>query len=138
MKHLPIHKVKRTFETKVKRVITFVSVGLTTVLTTVTAKADDGQDAIDKVINGSDTTFSDLTTNVANTGKSAYILLLTLGAAGLLCSIVAAGLCFASTKNSGKREENKSWIVAIIIGGIVVFGATFVIGTIKTIGVSLG
>lgn len=47
-----------------------------------------------------------------------------------------AGFLTAVSKNSNKREENKTQFIYLAIGGIVLFGIP-IIGGLRTIGVSL-
>lgn len=82
--------------------------------------------------NGSDADgmFDGLTTNVKGMGHSATTLFRTVGIIAMLISIVMVGISFMVHKNGQKREENKSTMLYVCIGGAIVFGATSIISLI--------
>lgn len=84
--------------------------------------------------NNSNDMFGQLTSTVENAGASFYRLVSVICVIGLLVSIMLIGASFAVNKNSNKREENKSHIVWILIGAVIVFGAGAILGLAKTIG----
>ena len=56
-------------------------------------------------------------------GSDLYTLAVTIGIIGIMLCLVIIGITIAATKNSTKRDDAKGWIVGIIIGGLLVFGA---------------
>ena len=90
------------------------SSGLVALTSSITAFADvDVDGAVGKLKNGSADggTFKDLIGKLTTVGSDLYTLAVTIG------------ITIAATKNTGKRDEAKGWIVGIIIGGLLVFGA---------------
>ena len=63
--------------------------------------------------------FDDLITTVNSTGASANRLMIML------------------IKNSNKREENKSWLMAIVAGAMLLFGAASFAGILYNMGQSI-
>jgi hypothetical protein len=77
------------------------------------------------------------TTNVAKSaGASARTLVITVAVIFLVIGLIIVGLQF-TTRNSAKRQEAKSNLVAIIIGAIIVFGAIGIIAFSQKIAGSL-
>lgn len=87
---------------------------------------------------GGNGTFDELTSTVKGTGASIYKLVMAVGVVGMLISIIIVGISFATNKNAQKKEENKSHLLYICIGGIIVFGAMFFLGLLQTIGTGFG
>ena len=79
-------------------------------------------------------TFDDLTNTVKQTGNSLYQLVLAGSIVGLLIAIVLVGFAFFMTKNATKKDESKSHLLWVVIGGAIVFGAPSIIGLIYSIG----
>lgn len=77
--------------------------------------------------------FDNLTKSAEETGASFYNFLLVIGVIGLVISTVALGISIAFSKNSSKKQENKSHLPAIAGGAVLVFGAISILGLIKTI-----
>ena len=71
-------------------------------------------------------------------GQDAYTLMMIIGGAGLIiCMIILAlGLIFG--KGPAKREENKSWALYVVLGGVVLSGVTTIAGLIMSIGAGIG
>lgn len=86
---------------------------------------------------GGNTTFDSATEAVKSTGNSLYKLLMAIAVVGLVVSIITCGISMSINKNATKKAENKSHMVDIAIGGIVIFGAMFIISLIKSIGEGL-
>ena len=84
--------------------------------------------------NASSSALNGLTNTVKTEGAGAYQLILVIGIIGLLISIVVLGLSFAIGKNANKRDDNKTQLVYIAVGGIILFGAGALVGGLKTIG----
>ncbi|MBR6474918.1 MAG: hypothetical protein IKS98_05655 [Lachnospiraceae bacterium] len=77
------------------------------------------------------------TTKVAkDAGSSLKSLVVTVAIIVLVIGLIVVGLQFTS-KNSAKRMEAKSNLVAVIIGAIIVFGAVAIIAFSGTIADSL-
>ena len=81
--------------------------------------------------------FSGVTETVESAGASLYKLLMVVGVIGFVVSLIFAGLSLAFTRNSNKRGEEKSNLLWIFIGMIIVFGAMAIIGLAKNVGGSL-
>lgn len=85
-----------------------------------------------------DGSFDDLTTKVKGAGASFRTLIMTGSIILLLLSIVFLGTSLAMNhKNSTKREENKTGLIWIAVGGIVIFGAMTFVTVFQTIGENL-
>lgn len=108
---------------------------------TITAFAEDKDD--DKSVTGflDDTPtkdiFKDVTETVESAGASLYKLLMVVGVIGFVVSLIFAGLSLAFTRNSNKRGEEKSNLLWIFVGMVVVFGAMAIIGLAQNVGVTL-
>lgn len=76
-------------------------------------------------------TFDPLTTAVQQTGSSFYKLLMAIAVVGLMGSLILTGVQLATNKNPQKKEENKSHLIWIFIGGIIVFGAMFILSLVQ-------
>lgn len=103
-------------------------------LSTAVAKASVDTSFLKK---GGDGTFDELTENVKGAGTSFYQLILTIGVIGLILSILVAGMGFLR-QNANKREESKTGLIYIALGGIVIFGAMTILGILQTIGTNIG
>lgn len=69
------------------------------------------------------TAFNSATKKATTLGKSGISLLNTIS---VTCGLICIGLAAVSwivTKNANKHEENKSWMVRILIGLSIAFGA---------------
>ena len=75
----------------------------------------------------------DVTEKAKNVGRSAVNLITVIAIVCLVVSILLLGLSLAISKNPQMREENKSHIIWIIIGGVCVFGAFGILGLIQGI-----
>lgn len=82
--------------------------------------------------------FSGVTETVESAGASLYRLLMVVGVIGFIVSLIFAGLSLAFTRNSNKRGEEKSNLLWIFIGMIIVFGAMAIIGLAQNVGGTLG
>lgn len=67
--------------------------------------------------------FDGLIDTVEKTGASANKLMMALGAVSAVLALGGVGLMIMLIKNSNKREENKSWLLAIVAGGMMLFGS---------------
>lgn len=67
--------------------------------------------------------FDGLTTTVQESGRSFTGLMLAVGAVALMVILMGIGICFMASKNSNKRDENKSWLIWIIGGSLILFGS---------------
>ncbi len=83
-------------------------------------------------------TFSSLTKTVKETGASGYQLMMAVGFVGMIICLMITGISFYTHKNAQKKQENKSHLVSIFGGGIIFFGAFFIIGLIQSIAAGLG
>ena len=81
--------------------------------------------------------FNNVTKTVKDTGASAYQLFLAVGIIGLLFSIILVGFSFATNKNAAKKEENKSHLLWIAVGGIIIFGAMAILSLLQNMGSNL-
>ena len=81
--------------------------------------------------------FKDVTDTVKSAGSSLYSLLMVVGVIGFVVSLIFAGLSLAFTRNSNKRGEEKSNLLWIFVGMIVVFGAMAIIGLAQNVGGTL-
>ena len=81
--------------------------------------------------------FKDVTETVESAGASLYKLLMVVGVIGFVVSLIFAGLSLAFTRNSNKRGEEKSNLLWIFVGMVVVFGAMAIIGLAQNVGVTL-
>lgn len=81
--------------------------------------------------------FDDLITTVNSTGASANRLMIALGAVSVVVALGGVGLMIMLIKNSNKREENKSWLMAIVAGAMLLFGAASFAGILYNMGQSI-
>ena len=128
---------------KIKRFLTMLFMTLTTMsLSTVPVLATDAApEGGDKFstdwLKGGDSNggvFSDLLDKVKSIGKDAYTLVMWIGITVLVIALVVAGILYGISKESGKKSENKDWIVGILIGAIIVGAAMTVIGLVLKVG----
>lgn len=110
---------------------------LMTSMHTVTALAGTKDKDLQFLEDNDNKTFSDITDTAKGTGGSFYKLMLVVGAIGLVVSLIALGVSYSTTKNSTKKSENKSHLVDVCIGAILVFGAIAIIGLIKSVATKL-
>lgn len=82
-------------------------------------------------------TFTELQSTIEGTGASFYRLVMTIGVIGLVISLIFCGITLAVNKNASKREEGKSQLIWIALGGVVVFGSMSILGILKTVGGNL-
>ena len=87
--------------------------------------------------NAADSSFMNLADTAKKEGAGVYQLFLIIGIVGVMCFGTWLGFLTAVSKNSNKREENKTQFIYLAIGGIVLFGIPAIIGGLRTIGVSL-
>lgn len=84
-----------------------------------------------------DGTFDALTKKAQGVGNSAIKLVKTFGIIALVIAIMCIAVSFMVNKNANKREENKTWIVWLIIGGVFLFGSLGCIGWLASVGSSI-
>ena len=87
--------------------------------------------------NAADSSFMNLADTAKKEGAGVYQLFLIIGIVGVMCFGTWLGFLTAVSKNSNKREENKTQFIYLAIGGIVLFGIPAILGGLRTIGVSL-
>lgn len=83
---------------------------------------------------GGNKTFNSLNKTAKETGASATSLIKTLGIIAIVIAIMLAGASLALTKNATKREENKSHLGWIFVGGAILFGVFGLVGLIADVG----
>lgn len=81
--------------------------------------------------------FNDLINTVNDTGASANKLMIALGAVSVVITLGGVGLMIMLIKNGNKREENKSWLMAIVAGAMLLFGAASFAGILYQMGKSI-
>ena len=84
------------------------------------------------IMSGDNHMFDSTNEVVKGAGGSAKNLITTIAVIVLVIGLIIVGLQFTS-KNSAKRQEAKSNLVAIIIGAVIVFAAVAVIALSGTI-----
>lgn len=84
-----------------------------------------------------DGTFDGLTNKAQGVGNSAIKLVRTFGIIALVVAIMCIAVSFMVNKNANKREENKSWIIWLVIGGVFLFGAIGAVGWLASVGSSI-
>ena len=114
-----------------------VGAGVGALLPTMSVYADTKGNEWDFLNGDGNGTFDSLTETAQQTGASLYKLVTVIGMIGLVLSIVGTGLSFAMNKSSQKRDDNKTHLLWIFIGGILIFGGMTVLGLIKTIAVNI-
>lgn len=82
-------------------------------------------------------TFSSLLAKIKGLGQDAYSLMIVIGAAVAVICIVALGISFMVVKQAQKRDENKTWLVYVFLGGVIVSGGVTIAGIIMKIGAGL-
>lgn len=87
--------------------------------------------------NAAGSSFTNLADTAKKEGAGVYQLFLIIGIVGVMCFGTWLGFLTAISKNSNKREENKTQFIYLAIGGIVLFGIPAILGGLRTIGVSL-
>ena len=87
--------------------------------------------------NAADSSFMNLADTAKKEGAGVYQLFLIIGIVGVMCFGTWLGFLTAVSKNSNKREENKTQFIYLAIGGIVLFGIPAILGGLRSIGVSL-
>lgn len=81
-----------------------------------------------------DGTFDSLNTKAQGVGNSAIKLVKTFGIIALVIAVMCIAVSFMVNKNANKREENKTWIVWLVIGGVFLFGAIGAVGWLASVG----
>lgn len=81
--------------------------------------------------------FSEFLSKATTVGSDAYTVVTTLCVICLLLCVAFVGISLAITKNSNKREDNKSWLMYAAIGGCIVFGAGTVVEIIAAVAHSI-
>ena len=81
-----------------------------------------------------DGTFDGLTNKAKGVGNSAIKLVKTFGIIALVIAVMCIAVSFMVNKNANKREENKTWIVWLVIGGVFLFGALGAVGWLASVG----
>jgi len=81
--------------------------------------------------------FDGLIKTVEETGASANKLMMALGAVSAVLALGGVGLMIMLMKNSNKREENKSWLMAIVAGAMMLFGSASFAGILYQMGQSV-
>ena len=74
--------------------------------------------------------FGNLTGTAETTMQSGYDLAIKVGIGLLVISIIAVGISFVVNSSGSKTEQNKEWLMRIVIGGILIAGALTVTGII--------
>lgn len=87
--------------------------------------------------NAANSSFMNLADTAKKEGAGVYQLFLIIGIVGVMCFGTWLGFLTAVSKNSNKREENKTQFIYLAIGGIVLFGIPAILGGLRSIGVSL-
>lgn len=77
--------------------------------------------------------FAELISKVVTVGSDAYTLVTTCCVILLLLCVAVVGISFSATKSGAKREDNKSWVFWMAVGGIFVFGAGTIVELIAAI-----
>lgn len=97
------------------------------------------EDGVDWIKNGADDggVFSSLLTKVKGLGQDAYSLMIVIGAAVAVICLIALGISLMVAKQAQKRDENKTWLVYVFIGGVVISGGVSIAGIIMKIGAGL-
>ena len=78
-------------------------------------------------------TFKGITETVQETGNSLYQLVMAGSIIGLFIAIVFVGLAFFTTNSGSVKEEKKSRLLWVAIGGAIIFGAPSIAGLIYSI-----
>lgn len=81
--------------------------------------------------------FGNATKTAQNVGKSAYSFLQVISIIALLICGAMCGIGIMMSKSGGGRDDNKKWLLNLVIGGAIVFGIVGFIGIIVNIGNSL-
>ena len=81
-----------------------------------------------------DGTFDSLNTKAQGVGNSAIKLVKTFGIIALVIAVMCIAVSLMVNKNANKREENKTWIVWLVIGGVFLFGAIGAVGWLASVG----
>lgn len=81
-----------------------------------------------------DGTFDGLTNKAKGVGNSAIKLVKTFGVIALVIAVMCIAVSFMVNKNANKREENKTWIIWLVIGGVFLFGALGAVGWLASVG----
>lgn len=88
--------------------------------------------AFDWILTSDDGTLDALTDKTKALGGSGYNFLMVVGAIGVLFALILLGFDFLFHKNNAtKKDENKSHLVSVAVGGLFIFGALFFAGLIK-------
>ena len=82
--------------------------------------------------------FGNLTNTAQTTMQSGYQLAIKIGMGVLVISIIAVGIGFVVNSSGSKTEQNKEWLLRILIGGILIVGALTVTGFIIQMANGLG
>lgn len=77
--------------------------------------------------------FAPLIEKIKGLGQDGYQLIMIVGIVLFVISGAILGISIASTKNSQKQTENKSWAVSIAVGACILFGAVTIVGLIGNI-----
>lgn len=114
-----------------------VGAGVGALLPTMSVYADTKGNEWDFLNGDGNGTFDSVTDTVKQTGASAYKLILVIGIICLVGSIILTGASLSLNKSSQKRDENKTHLLYIGAGGILIFGSLTIVALIKTIAASL-
>lgn len=129
-----LQKIKKfCFSTRSKVFSTFTTIGTTFLMKHPSITYASDFSWLTDPNKGNDT-FNELTTTVQQTGNSFYQLVMAGSIVGLLVSVILVGVAFSVNKNAAKKEENKSHMLWIVIGGAIVFGAPSLLGLLYSIG----
>ena len=71
---------------------------------------------------------------IGGEGNSAFNLFMAIGIVGILLSLILCGLGIAFSCGGQNRSQKLGWLLWIGLGGIVIFGATSIIGVLQSIG----
>lgn len=95
------------------------------------------QVSLDWIKDTKDNTFNSLDNKLKGIGSSAYSTLMLLAALVAVLAIVCIGISLIVNKNANKRDESKQWLLWIVLGIILMFGAFAIVGYAATIGGAL-
>lgn len=80
---------------------------------------------------------SDVTDTVKEVGSSGYTLVFTIGQICLFIFLCICGIGWMSAKNGNDVKEKKEKLLNVIIGGVFLFGASFIVELIFNIATKL-
>lgn len=129
-----LKKIREGIAGAATMLIAWASLGMTAYAKEDTPKKKDPFGFVEGKDNGM---FDDLIETVEKTGASANKLMMALGAVSAVLALGGVGLMIMLIKNSNKREENKSWLMAIVAGAMMLFGSASFAGILYQMGQSV-